>query len=95
MHESATTEQIAAAPPGTLTHRNYVCLSLHKERIKHAPPSLIYRAPQRTEGDLMLERALTKSIASIVPPPTHPRRAGHLQMDSQTTGGHYLRQSAL
>ena len=38
-HETATGEQIQAAPVGTLAHRNYVCPSLRAERSKHAPPA--------------------------------------------------------
>ena len=37
LHESATPEQIVAAPVGTLAHRNYVCPALKKERVEHAP----------------------------------------------------------
>ena len=37
VHETATEQQIAATPPGTLAHRHYVCPSLQKERAKHAP----------------------------------------------------------
>ena len=37
IHEIATDQQIAATPPGTLTHRHYVCPSLQKERAKYDP----------------------------------------------------------
>ena len=67
LHESATADQIAAAPTGTLTHRHYVCPSLLKERPRHNPPRLVDRAVNMAEGNLMLERALAKSIAD---PPT-------------------------
>ena len=68
LHETATEEQIEATPPGTLAHRNYVSPSGRAERSNHAHPALIYLAATIKEGNLMIERALTNTIAHIVPP---------------------------
>ena len=42
---------------------------LTAERSKHAPPALIYRAATIKEGNLMIERPLTKTTADIAPSP--------------------------
>ena len=67
LHESATSEQVQAAPVGTIAHRNYLCPSLEPERRKHAPPALRHRAAVMAEGGLAFERGLMHSIASTVP----------------------------
>ena len=69
LHETASTQQVADTPTGTMAHRNYACPALEAERIVHAPVAMRQRAGRSAEGNLAFERAMHPSLDHLVPLP--------------------------